>query len=899
MGDCLVQVARQGNRKREAALEIAALTELHPNSAWLRYYRGRLLWWPDETARAELLAAAGGFAEQGDASGEIRARTSLVTFLGFDREFEAAFEELAKAERLLGQDPIPENRALVLIAEAHYLMLKGEDLEKALRRLKAAHAAFSASGSGAIQDRLECLRSLITVALDLGLRSESHQYAQEAKRLARQAGALRDQVSTGYNAIYGTLRTELPDAESQARVLAELRAVFDLAQRVGYSEIEAQTRRLLAEMEGGPEADGHLARCRELARSIQDSDLERRCILALASRRIEDDPREARRLLSAAYAQGLSEPGPWSLFYGWEDHLSVLWATEPRERALAGGDAVLGAIEALRSAQVGNASTRLLAAWADAYYWQSGRLLEDSREPDAVRKAFAVAERLRAQTLREVLEQGRSGWYEVAAELSELPQDLLQSRQATELDLVKIYRTLLDPGLDSDGRQRALDRLADLESREAELQSRLAALAPSSTSFKPPRENLLERVTERLAHDEALLSYQLGLWQGWDREFMGGSWLLVTTRAGTRVVRLEADRASIEPWTKSFLGLPEPEGRPAVRLYREIVAEALEELDPRVRKLILVPDSLLHLLPFAALRPEVAAPPLIDGFELTFVPSADLWLHWREQQGDTRTAGKQALGSLVLANPTLPNATESAADRSWAFQSAANLGRLPFAEREGRSVTRRFGGAARLVANEEASEAFLKRENLEPYGVVHFAAHAVTDSERPNRSAILLAAGDASEDGFLRPGEIARLRGLDGKLVVLSSCNSASGDVLRGEGVLSLARAFFEAGAHAVVGSLWRLDDRQAATFFDDFYGHLARGESVAEAVASTQRRWAAKGRPASAWAGIVVLGNGDLVPLPGGASRRFTAAWAAGLAALALLVALWFRRSRARRPGS
>ncbi|MCP4201724.1 MAG: CHAT domain-containing protein [bacterium] len=369
----------------------------------------------------------------------------------------------------------------------------------------------------------------------------------------------------------------------------------------------------------------------------------------------------------------------------------------------------------------------------------------------------------------------------------------------------------------------------------------------------------------------------------------------MTTRSGTRVVPLEADRASIEPWIKAFLGLSEPEGRPAVRLYRETVQQALEELDPRVRKLVLVPDGLLNLLPFSALRPSLGSPPLIDRFELTLVPSADLWLRWRERQGDAGASDGRSLGALVLANPAISNAAEPARARASGLESAADLGRLPFAEREGRSVARRFRGPTRLVANEEASEAFLKRENLDRYGVVHFAAHSVTDSERPQRSAILLAPGDDTEDGFLRPAEIVRLQGLEGKLVVLSSCNSASGNVLRGEGVLSLARAFFEAGAHAVVGSLWRLDDREAAAFFEDFYAHLAEGQTVSQAVASTQRRWISKRRPASAWAGLVVLGNGDLVPMPEGRAGRISGIWVASAAALGLLLALWCRRSLGR----
>jgi hypothetical protein len=158
----------------------------------------------------------------------------------------------------------------------------------------------------------------------------------------------------------------------------------------------------------------------------------------------------------------------------------------------------------------------------------------------------------------------------------------------------------------------------------------------------------------------------------------------------------------------------------------------------------------------------------------------------------------------------------------------------------------------------------------------------VTDEAHPERSAVVLAPappgktaeasrststevlpepGRTGEDGLLRAGEIAALD-LRGKLVVLSSCRSASGTVLRGEGVMSLGRAFFQAGARTVVASLWPVRDDEAAALFADFYRHLARGETVAAALQAAQADRIAAGAPASAWAAFAVLGDGDLAPV-------------------------------------
>ncbi|HWN45531.1 MAG TPA: CHAT domain-containing protein, partial [Thermoanaerobaculia bacterium] len=182
-----------------------------------------------------------------------------------------------------------------------------------------------------------------------------------------------------------------------------------------------------------------------------------------------------------------------------------------------------------------------------------------------------------------------------------------------------------------------------------------------------------------------------------------------------------------------------------------------------------------------------------------------------------------------------------------------------------------------------------------PFGLVHFAAHAVTDEVNPDRSAIYLSPGNSQEDGVLQVREIAEMD-LGGRIVVLSTCESASGGILRGEGVMGLARAFFQAGAHTVVASLWKLRDDDGAALFDRFYLHLGQGKSVAAALQAAQRDRMGDGAPAEAWAGVVVLGDGDRVPVPGG-RRPSLVPWALVLGLLAAaLLAYGARRARQRR---
>ena len=150
------------------------------------------------------------------------------------------------------------------------------------------------------------------------------------------------------------------------------------------------------------------------------------------------------------------------------------------------------------------------------------------------------------------------------------------------------------------------------------------------------------------------------------------------------------------------------------------------------------------------------------------------------------------------------------------------------------------------------------------FAIIDLVTHAVVDDEQPERSAILLAPGSDDEDGFLQVREIADLD-LDGQLVILSSCRSSSGRILGGEGAQSLARAFLEAGAGAVLASLWPLEDEEASILLSSFARSLGRGRSVAGALSAAQRDAVDAGMPAASWAGLVVLGDGDLRPLPAG----------------------------------
>ena len=113
-------------------------------------------------------------------------------------------------------------------------------------------------------------------------------------------------------------------------------------------------------------------------------------------------------------------------------------------------------------------------------------------------------------------------------------------------------------------------------------------------------------------------------------------------------------------------------------------------------------------------------------------------------------------------------------------------------------------------------------------------------------------------DGFLPAYDVYNLR-LNADLVVLSACETALGEDIRGEGLIGLTRGFMYAGAARVVSSLWRVPDIATATLMQRFYrgilvDHLAPAASLREAQRSVRAdpRWSAP----YYWAGFVIQGE-------------------------------------------
>ncbi len=147
-------------------------------------------------------------------------------------------------------------------------------------------------------------------------------------------------------------------------------------------------------------------------------------------------------------------------------------------------------------------------------------------------------------------------------------------------------------------------------------------------------------------------------------------------------------------------------------------------------------------------------------------------------------------------------------------QRLSQLCPLPEGRDELENIAKAIGSSRTVLKlGSDARESVFKSEDLTRHRVVYFATHALVAGELgAGEPGIVLTVPDkptAEDDGFLGASEVA-LTKLDADWVVLSACNTASGTSSEAEGLSGLARAFFHAGARALLVTHWNVGSGEA-----------------------------------------------------------------------------------------
>jgi tetratricopeptide (TPR) repeat protein len=856
-------------RKGEAAgadRALQALLSIDPSNHRARLYLGAIRAdRGDPSAESLYRKAADGFADWGESTGEVYALLSLCHFLeqvGRPDEADEVLERAAGVAREAGDNVLLARAVAFQSSRAMWRGAYGE----ALRLLSEAERAVFPDGP--VDLRAGILARMGEAYWAQGLLERAREaYTREADLMA-EAGDPHVEAVARLNVAFVSDDLVQTGRIEREEIVADLERAVQAAHQIGDLTAEGRARLLLASWSEPTQAVAEIGRSRAIYEQTGNRRSARLATRRLAAALWHYDPQwreEALRLIDEAIEDARLVGDLQELARGLSVKAGMLQEAASREEWIGAYADVLEAIEKIRDLQPsGTVGARLFSRWTGSYYRFTGGLLRGlGGSPDPagdLELAFHTIERMRARSLLD--EMDGAGAQPPTEE--EVPEATL--REEVLRQIAETQKRLADPELAGAERSSALEELERLETEEALLRDAVARVDPVFAAWRAPTIPTIEEVQQALAPDQAVLSFQLAeeMSRGAAPVFRGGSWVVAVTRDDARVFALPEERAVRELVT-IFLGLCRrrdgSEAAAGTRLFEELLAEPLRSMGPAVRRLVLVPDGSLHALPFAALRPRADADPIGVTHEIARTPSVTLWMRWREEPGEAvEPTGRGTV--LALADPELPgSATPDALRAAKPWIEGLRLGCLPHARAEARALVRSLDGDSHLAYGAEASERFLKQAELKRFRILHLATHAVVDDEHPERSAVVLTPGDEEEDGFLQVREIVELD-VRNKVVILSSCRSASGTVLRGEGVQGLARGFLQAGARGVVGNLWPLRDDDAELLVRELGQGLGRGRSIAAALAEARAARVEAGAPAAAWAGLVLLGDGDFAPI-------------------------------------
>jgi CHAT domain-containing protein/tetratricopeptide (TPR) repeat protein len=515
--------------------------------------------------------------------------------------------------------------------------------------------------------------------------------------------------------------------------------------------------------------------------------------------------------------------------------------------ARASAEQALNLLESVRS-QVPNVDLRAL------YYSRKRQFFELLVElamlpgnPNAAADGLLAVERCRGRALMDLLTN--------SALVEQAPDAARHAENQRQLNYLSYTLSRTPPGKDTALRlrfQKLLDEDAVIEN----------AIRKSIAGQKlaEPLQSVEQLQQKFLPADSTLLEFHLGR----KRSYL---WLVdshhvqVLTLPPADVIESYA-RPVVEQFGRILERRRSSQKRAAFRrLLSELSAALLGQLSEAqlLSRLVLVPDGILHKVPFPALQLSGAAGPLGLDYDLVQVPSASYLLNGAR----TRPINQFPQTILSIADPVFsPGDPRVASGGHKPLEPATNEWvRLPFNGEVDLIEATVPRGHRRTLRGFAASRAVLDSIHLENYAILHFSTHAMIDDRVPELSRIVLSLVNQAGrpvDGYLHPYQLAQFH-LAGSIVVLSACDSALGKQVLGEGIVGFSSSLLYAGAAQLVLTLAKVDAEASSYFLTDVYREFLEATNSMEHSITLARRTMAHSRHFSDpyyWASFIVIGR-------------------------------------------
>ncbi len=507
-------------------------------------------------------------------------------------------------------------------------------------------------------------------------------------------------------------------------------------------------------------------------------------------------------------------------------------------------------------------------------------------DPIWAREAFVFAEWSKMQVLAQAWRGSEARQYgAIPQELIDLENDLLLQQNYVSSQVQK-----MDQSQDSSNLNSYKARLFRLRHSRDSLQTVFETTYPRYHQLRYSNDSLsVQDVQRRLANNEAFIEYFVG-------DTVSYVFLITEDQYEVKQIDLVNDsltntlRASLKSDVQSHS--PQEFQAQALPIYEQYLRPVIDQLGPEIDELIIVPDGNLSYFPLGALVNASTKNPqtfqnlsyLMDDYTIHYAYSASLYFNEFTSLSDNN----DLLAFAPSYETTLQDATRMEDLGQFRNQISSLVHTLP----EVNAISEYFSG--QTFTGAEASESTFK-SNIGQQGILHLAMHAIVDDEDPMNSRMLFYNDeDTLEDGFLHAFEIYNMR-IPSKMTVLSACETGYGKMAKGEGAMSLARAFAYAGSPSIVMSHWQVDDESTAVLMTHFYKHLSEGASKGAAMRQARKDFLEQADITRShpffWASFVVVGDDS----PIGSSWTTTLYWVLGTL-LFLVLATYVSRSIVRR---
>jgi len=285
------------------------------------------------------------------------------------------------------------------------------------------------------------------------------------------------------------------------------------------------------------------------------------------------------------------------------------------------------------------------------------------------------------------------------------------------------------------------------------------------------------------------------------------------------------------------------------------------------KKLIIIADGVLNLLPFAALnisQYEDEYIPLVTRVNIERTYSASDYFSNIELT--TNSLRNNANSISIFANPVFISNSNKAMQAQFAKDNKLwEYTSLPYTEADANSIAEIFPDfdINLLIGVNATNENFMAAKNRNA-NIIHIATHGFfndKDLENVGLATSIIDSNNKLSAGVLAMREIL-YKPFTANLVVISGCETTLGKEINGEGFNSLSRGLLSQGVGSVIGTIWSISDRATPVFMQEFYTNLKEMHgNVSKALNTTKSNFATKSqfrryRHPYYWAGFVLTSS-------------------------------------------